>query len=160
MARAPHRPVLGELAAAIGIGLASGLAGTAAMTVSSTVEARMRGRASSTTPAKAASRVLGVSPVDDAGEERFNNFVHWSYGTALGAVRGIAAGLGLQGVPAGLAHLAAVWGTEQVVLPATKAAPPVTEWGAREIAIDLGHHVVYAAATSAAYRLLAGEDRR
>lgn len=118
---------LGGVAAAVGKGLAAGLIGTAAMTVSSTLEAKLRGRGSSTTPARAASAVLGVAPVDDEGERRFNNLVHWGYGTGWGAVRGALAALGLSGASATAAHLAAVWGSEQVVLPATGASPPATE---------------------------------
>lgn len=72
---------LGALAAAVGKGLAAGLVGTAAMTVSSMLESKLRGREASTTPARAASKVLGVAPVDEAGEQRFNSLVHWAYGT-------------------------------------------------------------------------------
>lgn len=148
---------LGAVAAAVGKGLAAGLAGTAAMTVSSTLEAKLRGREGSTAPARAASAVLGVAPVDERGEARFNTFVHWAYGTGWGAVRGLLAAVGLDGVAAAVAHLAVVWGGEQVVLPATGAAPPATKWGATEVAIDLWHHVVYALATSVAFAWL---DRR
>lgn len=72
---------LGGVAAAVGKGLAAGIVGTAAMTVSSTLEARLRGRDPSTSPARAASKVLGVAPVDEVGERRFNTLVHWGYGT-------------------------------------------------------------------------------
>ncbi|MBW3669186.1 MAG: hypothetical protein KY443_08235 [Actinobacteria bacterium] len=145
---------LGAVAAAVGKGLAAGVVGTAAMTVSSTVEAKLRKREPSTTPARAASKVLGVAPVDEQGEHRFNNLVHWAYGTGWGAVRGLLAAVGLRGAPAAAAHLGAVWGAEQVVVPATGAAPPATEWGATEVAVDLWHHVVYVTATSAAYAWL------
>lgn len=138
----------------IGRGLAAGLAGTVAMTVSSTVEMKLRGRAGSSAPADAASAVLGVKPIDDHSQERFNNIVHWSYGTGWGAARGVLDSLGLGPVSGFVAHLGAVWATEQVVLPATGAAPPATEWGAEEIAIDLLHHVVYAAATGLAFAWL------
>lgn len=145
---------LGGLAASIGKGLAAGLVGTAAMTVSSAVEAKLRGRPASTTPAQAASKVLGVAPVDEQGERRFNNLVHWGYGTGWGAARGVLGATGIAGIPAGLAHLAAVWGGEQVVLPATGAGSSATEWEPPEVAIDLLHHAVYAAATSFAYAWL------
>lgn len=148
---------LGGLAASVGKGLAAGVAGTAAMTVSSTLEAKLRGREPSTTPARAASRVLGVAPVDERGEQRFNNFVHWGYGTGWGGVRGVLAAVGFAGVPAALVHLAAVWGGEQVVLPATGAGSPATKWEPEEVAIDLWHHLVYVAAVGAAYSWL---DRR
>lgn len=148
---------LGGVAASIGKGLAAGLAGTAAMTVSSSLEAKLRGREASSTPARAASKVLGVAPVDDRGERRFNNLVHWGYGTAWGSVRGLLAAAGLSGTAAAATHLAAVWGAEQVVLPATEVSPPVSEWGAKEAAIDLWHHVVYVGVTGMAYGWL---DRR
>ncbi|HSH22727.1 MAG TPA: hypothetical protein VK975_01545 [Acidimicrobiales bacterium] len=154
--RSANRPPvhLGAVAAALGTGMAAGVVGTAAMTVSSTLEAKLRGREPSTTPARAASKVLGVAPIDEQGEQRFNNIAHGGYGIGWGAVRGLLGAVGLQGTPATLAHLAAVWGGEQIVLPATGAAPPATKWGASEVAIDLWHHVVYATATGIAYRWL------
>ena len=146
--------MLGDLAAAVGKGLFAGAAGTAAMTASSTLEMKLRGRPASSTPARAAEKVLGVQPVDEEAEARFSNLVHWGYGTAWGGVRGLIAAAGLTGPAATVAHLAAVWGSEQVMLPALDAAPPLTEWGAREVAIDAFHHLVYAAATGVAYSLL------
>lgn len=145
---------LSDLAACAGVGALAGLAGTAAMTVSSTVEAKIRGRGSSDTPAKAAGTVLGVQPKDDAGKTRFGVFVHWAYGTGWGTVRGLFDVTGLSGPGAAAAHLGAVWASEQVVLPATGASAPGWKWGATEIAIDLLHHAVYAGATSAAYEVL------
>ena len=146
--------MLGDLAAAVGKGLFAGAAGTAAMTALSTLEMKLRGRPASSTPARAAEKVLGVQPVDEEAEARFSNLVHWGYGTAWGGVRGLIAAAGLTGPAATAAHLAAVWGSEQVMLPALDAAPPLTEWGAREVAIDAFHHLVYAAATGVAYSLL------
>ena len=130
---------LGDLAAAVGKGLFAGAAGTVAMTVSSTIEMKLRGRPPSSAPARAAAKLLGVEPVDERAEARFSNIVHWGYGTAWGGVRGL---------------LAAVWGAEQVMLPALDVAPPLTEWGAEEVAIDAFHHLVYVGATGVAYSLL------
>jgi len=81
---------LGDVAGAVGRGLFAGVAGTAAMTVSSTLEAKLRKRASSSAPADAAGKVLGVAPRDEAGQTRFSTVVHWGYGTSWGAVRGSA----------------------------------------------------------------------
>jgi hypothetical protein len=145
---------LGDVAAAVGKGLFAGAAGTVAMTASSTIEMKLRGRPPSSAPAQAAAKVLGVRPVDEKAEERFSNIVHWGYGTAWGGVRGLLAAVGLSGPAATAAHLAAVWGTEQVMLPALDVTPPLTEWGAEEVAIDALHHLVYAAATGVAYSLL------
>ncbi|MBO0770463.1 MAG: hypothetical protein J2P35_03295 [Actinobacteria bacterium] len=149
----------GKLAAAAGLGLAAGAAGTAAMTVSSAAESRLRSRPASTAPARAASKVLGVTPVDEQAEKRFAAAVHWAYGTGWGAVRGLLAVAGLPPAAATAAHLAVLWGTEQVMLPALDVTPPVTQWGLREAAIDSIHHVVYASATGAAFQLLSRPGR-
>jgi hypothetical protein len=144
----------GDVAAAVGKGLFAGLVGTAAMTMSSTVEMKVRGRKPSSAPADAAAKVLGVSPVGESEKTRFSNLVHWGYGTSWGAVRGLLGALGLRGPAAAAAHMGTVWGTELVMLPALDVAPPATEWGGTEVAIDAWHHAVYAVATSLAYAWL------
>ncbi len=145
---------VGDLASGVGKGLFAGAVGTAAMTVSSTLEMKARGRAASTAPADAAGKILGVEPKDEAGEARFSNLVHWGYGTGWGAVRGLIGAAGLEGAAASAAHFGAVWGSEQVMLPALGVAPPFWTWGAKEVGIDAFHHLVYAVATGAAYALL------
>ena len=142
---------LGEVAASVGKGLFAGVAGTAAMTVSSTLEMKIRGRQASNAPAQAAGKVLGVEPTGEAEQARFSNLVHWGYGTSWGAVRGLIGAAGLEGKEATAAFFGAVWGTEQVMLPALGVAPPFWRWGAKEVAIDAFHHLVYAGATSVAY---------
>jgi hypothetical protein len=144
-----------RLAEALGKGLVAGFAGTVAMTISSTVEMKARDRAASTAPADAAAKVLGIAGfVDDAAKQRFGTLVHWSYGTGWGVMRAL---LGLTGLPpaaATAAHLAAVWGSEAVMLPSLGVASPFWTWGAEEVAIDIGHHVVYATVTGLTYELL------
>jgi hypothetical protein len=148
-----------KLAGSIGKGLVAGLAGTAFMTVSSTVEARLRHRKPSSAPARATAKVLGIgSFADEIAQARFNDLAHWGYGTAWGAVRGLLDALGLPPRAATAAHAAAVWGGAQVALPALDVAPPAIFWAPREIAIDALHHTVYAIAAGIAYELLS--DRR
>jgi len=140
------------LATAIGRGLLAGLAGTAAMTISSTVEARLRGRAFSTAPARATAKVLGIREFDsDLAQARWNDLSHWGYGTGWGVLRGLLGALPISPRAATMAHGAAIYGAAQVTLPALEIAPPSIFWGAEEIAIDAFHHAVYAAATGAAY---------
>ena len=62
--------------------------------------------------------------------------------------------LGLSPRLATPAHFVALWGSAIVTLPKLDATPPVTEWGAEEVAIDVFHHLVYVAAVAAAYELL------
>ncbi len=124
------------------------------MTVSSTVEAKLRARGASSAPADAAGKVLGVQPRDEEGQARFSNVVHWSYGTSWGAVRGLLHAVGVDGGAAVAAHFAAVWGSAQVMLPALEVAPPPWRSPPEEIAIDAFHHVVYAVATGIAFAAL------
>ena len=79
---------IGDIAADFGKGLFAGVAGTAAMTVSSTLEMKLSGRGASQTPAEAAEKVLDVEPKDEETEARFSNLVHWGYGTAWEACAG------------------------------------------------------------------------
>ena len=145
---------LGDVAADVGKGLFAGLLGTVAMTISSTAEMKIRGRPASNAPAVAAGKVLGVEPKDEEGEARFSTLVHWGYGTGWGIVRGLVGTAGLEGPAAAAAHFGAVWGAEQVMLPALNVAPPFWTWGAKEVGIDAFHHLVYVTATSVAYSIL------
>jgi hypothetical protein len=144
-----------KLANSIGKGLLAGLAGTAAMTVSSTLEARLRHRSPSSGPARATAKVLGIKSFeDDIARARFNDLSHWGHGTGWGTMRGLLDAVGLPPRAATVAHGAAVWSTAQITLPALDVAPPFVFWAPQEIAIDVFHHAVYAAATGIAYELL------
>jgi hypothetical protein len=147
--------IVGGIAASVGKGLVAGLVGTAAMTVSSSLEARLRHRAPSSAPARATTKVLGIKEFeDDIAAARFNDLSHWGYGTMWGVVRGLLGAAGLSPGAATAAHGAAVWGSAAVTLPALEVAPPFVFWGRKEVAIDLWHHAVYATATGLAYRLI------
>jgi len=144
-----------SVAEAAGKGLAAGMIGTAAMTVSSTLEAKLRGRQFSTAPAKAATRALGIEMFDDADAyARFSTLVHWGYGTGWGVVRGLLRTVGVSPKLATPAHFAALWGSALYTLPKYDVAPPITEWEGEDIAIDVFHHLVYLTATAVAYELL------
>src|SRR3954452_9267508 len=102
---------INQLATTIGRGLAAGVAGTAAMTVSSTVEAKLRGRPFSTAPADAAAKVLGIREFATEGaHSRFSNLVHWGYGTGWGIPRALLGLNNRSAARAGAVHLAALWG--------------------------------------------------
>jgi hypothetical protein len=151
---------LTKTASAIGDGLVAGFLGTAAMTVSSTVEAKLRGRAASSAPARATAKALGIREFDsDLAKARFNDLSHWGYGTGWGVVRGVLGATGMPAAKATAAHGAAVWGSAAVSLPALDVAPPFVFWGRREVAIDLFHHTVYAVATGLAYEFVAAGRR-
>jgi hypothetical protein len=153
------RQLANTLGSSIGKGLLAGFVGTAAMTVSSTLEARIRHRAASSAPARATAKVLGIKEFeDDIAAARFNDLSHWGYGTGWGVVRGLLAATGMSPKAATAAHGAAIWGSAQVTLPALEVVPPVVFWQKREIAIDVFHHAVYTVATGIAYRLIDTRD--
>ncbi len=154
--------VLRGIATEVGRGLLAGLVGAVAMTISSTLEMRLRRRPPSSAPADAAGKVLGVQPRDDAGKQRFATLVHYAYGSAWGLARAAigaafcaAAGRRRRSsIAEPLAHFAAVWGASLVMLPALGIAKPFWRWGAKEVAIDALHHTVYVTAADGAYRAL------
>lgn len=145
---------LGSIAASVGKGLAAGVVGTLVMTVSSTLEARLRGRGDSPTPGRALERVLRVVPESAEAEQRLSQIGHYGYGTAWGAARGLIGAVGVPRSVAPLLHFAAVWGSEQVMMPKLGLSPPTWELGAKEAAVDGLHHAVYVVATDLAYAAL------
>src|ERR671915_18706 len=145
------------VAEAVGKGLVAGFVGTAAMTVSSSLEAKLRGRQASSAPARATAKALGIKEFEDGvAAARFNDLSHWGYGTGWGVVRGLLAATGMSPRAATAAHGAAIYGAAQITLPALEIAAPVVFWPKEEIAIDAFHHVVYAASSGLAYELLNG----
>jgi hypothetical protein len=141
--------LVARLASGVGRGVLAGVVGTAAMTISSTIEMKLRKRDPSTVPAQAASEVLGVR-VWKQDQEKFANVVHWQYGSSVGALRGLLSAMGLPEPLASGLFFTAVWGTALAMVPRLSDAPPVKEWGPEQLAIDGFHHLVYAVATSLA----------
>jgi hypothetical protein len=149
------RQTVSTIADAVGKGLIAGFAGTAAMTLSSTLEAKLRGRDPSSAPARATAKMLGIKEFEDSvARARFNDLSHWGYGTGWGVLRGLLGATGMPAKAATATHGAAIYGAAQVTLPALEIAPPSVFWPKEEIAIDAFHHAVYAAATGIAYELI------
>jgi hypothetical protein len=142
--------VVDRVSVAAGRGLVAGVAATAAMTVASTAEMKLRGRPPSQAPADVAAKLLGVKPKQD----RFGAIAHLAMGVGLGAARGLIDVAGLRGPAAGAAFFAVAWTPDLVLVPAAGAADPPWRWGFAETAISGLHHAVYAAAGEGAYRAL------
>ena len=123
---------INTVASSVGRGLVAGFAGTAAMTLSSTLEAKPRGRAPSSAPARATAKALGITEFeDDIARARFNDLSHWGYGTGWGVLRGLLAATGMSPKAASALHGAAIYGAAQVTLPALDVAPPAIFWPSR-----------------------------
>ena len=129
-------------------GILAGVIGTVFMNLSSETEMHLRGRQPSVIPARAANKVLsivGVPQLEGTALKVLSTWTHYLYGAAWGVVLwvlllrlelSIAAALPL--------FFLIVWGTEQIELPALGLTPPSWKWGAKEVAIDLWHHVIFA----------------
>jgi hypothetical protein len=138
------------------LGIAAGAAGTAAMTVSTTVEMKLRGRPPSQAPADSIERLTGWSPGTQEGRERLGTVAHAAFGTLLGLARGAIGALGLGEPAASAAFLPVAWAPDLVVVPALGAADPPWRWGGAELAISGWHHVVYVAVAGVAHEALWG----
>lgn len=145
---------IGRVAARVGLGLLAGAAGTAAMTAVQKLEMMIQDREPSTMPADAVDELVGIAPEIEEKRQRFSNLAHWGYGTSLGALRGVLASTPLSTAFADATFFGAVWGAPMIFLPALDLSSPPTEWAAKDVAIDLGHHLVYAGAVAIAWRLL------
>ncbi len=142
----------------LGRGLLASVAGTAAMTVSSTLEMRLRGRAPSDAPGRAAAQLLRVRLEDDPATGRLARLGHVMTGVSLGAARGVLGFVGLREPAVSVVFLGVSLVPDAAGLPALGIAPPPWRWPAVELASSVGHHLVFTVATSAAYAALLNES--
>lgn len=148
--KSKNTTTLGAIGAALGKGLIAGAAGTIAITVSQMIEMKITGRKPSNAPAEAVEKTLNIEP-KPGNKETFSNEVHWVYGTAWGAIRGLLSLTGMNSAAATSTHFAAVWGAALAIQPGLKIGPGITEMEPKDIAVDIFHHAVYAAVTGAVY---------
>jgi uncharacterized membrane protein len=135
-------------------GLAAAAVGTAAMTSAQVWLYRITGGQESETPAKVGEKILGALGVKVRKEQRpaLNTAMHALYGTSWGLPFGVLFGRGGPTGPAkGLVFGLNVWLASLVELPALGVAPPPWKQPPAPLAQDLAFHLVYGAATAAAY---------
>jgi hypothetical protein len=125
------------------------------MGVSTGVEMRLRGRAASGVPADVLARLL--EPLRPARrlrtDERLRRVVSWTAPLPIALAAGVlqeALAARLREPGAGAAFFALVCLPDVALAPLAGAAPPPWRWGARELAISLGHHAVFVAGARAA----------
>ena len=105
-------------------------------------------------PREVGERILGHFGVKVRKERRpaLNTAMHALYGTSWGLPFGLTFGRGGPPGPAkGAAFGTGVWLASLVELPALGIAPPPWKQSPAALAQDLGFHLVYGAATAAAY---------
>lgn len=150
---------LHKVAGNVGVGLVAGFIGTIAITASRALDAKLSGKTEPEVgPAKAAEKTFEIEPEDQQAEERLAQLVHWTYGTAFGAARGLLDLVGVRGMTATLIHAGAVQAAASGLLPALSLKPPVQEEETPELVREVAHHLVYALAAGIAYEALMPSD--
>ena len=132
-------------------GALAGLIGTAAMTAAQMAEMRLTGREPSLVPGRVASKLLGLEPKGDAALSRISIGMHWAHGITIGTLRALLARTGLRGPGAAAAHFALMWSGDVMLYKTLGIAPWPWQWTPAELAPDVLHKGIYAAATSATY---------
>ncbi len=148
------------LSCALGAGILSGLAGTAAITAAQSIEMKLTGRSPSDTPVRAAEKALAIAPAVQERKGQVNNLIHWCYGVVWGLFRTLLAITGVRGLRAVLAHFIALWAAGMALLPALKVSTPPWKWGAKSLLIDGLLHGVYAAGAGAAFTFFSKSGKR
>ena len=144
--RAPRIP---QLLRAAAVGAAAGTAGAGVMAIGEKVEQALTHRPSSYVPGRTLLTLLGAHPGDDQRPSGWNHAMHYATGAALGALRGVWSVTGLRGPRASAAHAVVRLCTDQTLENGTGAGAPPHTWPRRELAVDVGHKVVYSLVTGA-----------
>jgi hypothetical protein len=130
------------------LGLASGLAGAAIMTLAEKLEQWLTHRPNSFVPGHTLGRLLGLRSPDTDNRAR-NWAMHYGTGASVGVLRGIMAHANLRGLPASAMFIAVRLSVDQTLENATGAGAPPASWPRDELAVDIMGKAVYALATGA-----------
>ena len=136
-------------------GALAGLIGTAAITAAQLAEMRVTGREPLLVPGHVASKLLRLNPEGDEALSRISIRMHWAHRITMGTVRALLGRTGLRGPGAAAAHFALMWSGDVMLYKTLGIAPWPWQWTAAELAPDVLHKGIYAAATGAAYDRLA-----
>jgi uncharacterized protein YndB with AHSA1/START domain len=155
-----RREALHETRTALTRGARAGFAGAIAMSVSTNAEMRVRQRPPSDAPAKALTRLFGVSARGTRRKMQLALGGHLVTSIALGAARGAMARRDVRPARAGGMLFALALAPEIVVVPALGAAAPPWRWSATDAAISVLHHGVFTVTTNACYDWLEARATR
>lgn len=142
---------MGGITEALGWGIVAGVAGTAAMTLSQTVEQKLTKRPGSLVPAQVGAKLIEPEIETGAQAKKLNWAVHWGHGVTMGAVRGLLGATALSAAGASIIHFPLVWGGDVMLYAALGIAPAPWNWGGKELTTDLFHKFVLSAVTSAVF---------
>ncbi|EON61140.1 hypothetical protein W97_00351 [Coniosporium apollinis CBS 100218] len=130
---------------ALGIGLAAGFAGVAALTVSNKLEQLITHRPNSYVPGHTTGNLLGLSR--DRHPDVLNHFHHWGTGIIAGPVRALMSYYGIIGPFASYVFTFIRLGLDQTLENTAGTSAPPWTWPINEQVIDLLHKGIYALVT-------------
>ncbi|MFN2389869.1 MAG: hypothetical protein ABR575_09750 [Actinomycetota bacterium] len=135
-------------------GLAAGVVGTAAMTVSEKIEQSRTGREDSMVTTEVGA-ILTKPPLETGAQAaKLGKVVHWTHGITWGAVRGLLGLTPLNAFVASALHYASLWMSDVLLYRTLKIQPLPHKWGAKPLVTDLFHKLVLSAVTSIVFLLL------
>ncbi len=120
------------------------------MTLGQRTEIAISGREPSRSPAKAIEKIGHVELADRGDEERASIPIHFAYGTSLGI--GLVVLERMREPWRTAVFFSAVWTAGAALLTGLGLAKPPHRQRPRDLAVDLGHHAVYATTAALAYR--------
>ncbi len=142
---------MGAVTEALGWGIVAGVAGTAAMTLSETIEQKITKRPGSLVPAQVGAKIVEPPIKTGAQAEKLNWVVHWGHGITMGAVRGLLGATALGSLAASILHFPIVWGGDVILYAALGIAPAPWKWRGQDLGVDLFHKFVLSAVTSVVF---------
>lgn len=132
-------------------GLAAGVTGTAAMTVSQSVEMRLTGREGSDVPGQVAQGLTGIEPGTPKGRGAMSSGMHWAHGIGGGGVRALIGQSGARGPLAAALLFGGLWSMDASLYRALGIADSPWRWPKEDLATDLFHKGLYSFVTNAVY---------
>jgi uncharacterized protein YndB with AHSA1/START domain len=144
----------GDRAGDFGRGFIAGLAGGAAMSLSTLVEMRLSGREPSSVPARAISKALALEELGARGERRVTLVSHFLVAGATGGAWAALAGSLSEPRPRLPLLFGIAVAPDAAIVPAMGLAPPPWRWSAADMGRTVLHHAVFAVAAHEAFERL------
>ena len=135
-------------------GLAAGVVGTTAMTLSEKLEQQATGRPDSLVTAQVGAHIASPKLETGADAARLGKAVHWMHGVTWGALRGLLALTPLSIVTASAVHYVALWTSDVGLYRVLKIEPLPHKWKKQALVVDLFHKFVLSAVTTVVFLLL------
>ncbi len=137
-------------------GLAAGVVGTAAMTLSERLEQAKTGREDSMVTTEVGAILTKPRLETGAQAAKLGQVVHWSHGITWGAVRGLIGLTPLNAFTASAIHYVSLWTSDALLYRTLNIQPLPNKWGKKPLLTDLFHKLVLSGVTSGVFVLLIG----